>query len=36
VSKAAELAGKYRAEFYNLLKKYNLKANDFKNFDKGK
>lgn len=36
VSKAAELAGKYRAEFYNLLKKYNLKANDFKNCDKGK
>ncbi len=34
VSKAAELAGKYRAEFYNLLKKYNLKANDFKNLDK--
>ena len=36
VSKAAELAGKYRAEFYNLLKKYNLKANDFKNPDKEK
>ncbi len=36
VSRAAELAGKYRAEFYNLLKKYNLKANDFKNSDKEK
>ncbi len=36
VSKAAELAGKYRAEFYNLLKRYNLKANDFKNLDKTK
>ncbi len=35
-SKAAELAGKYRAEFYNLLKKYNLKANDFKNLNKTK
>ncbi len=36
VSKAAERAGKYRAEFYNLLKKYNLKANDFKKLDKEK
>jgi len=31
VSKAAELAGKYRADFYNLVKRYDLKANDFKN-----
>ncbi len=34
VSKAAELAGKYRADFYNLVKKYNLKPEDFKNPDK--
>ncbi len=25
ISKAAELTGKYRADFYNLLKKYGLK-----------
>jgi len=31
VSKAAELAGKYRADFYNLVKKHNLKPEDFKN-----
>jgi len=30
VSKAAQLAGKYRADFYNLLKKYNLKPEIFK------
>jgi len=30
VSKAAELAGKYRADFYALLKKYDLKSNSFK------
>jgi two-component system response regulator GlrR len=36
VSKAAELAGRYRADFYNLLKKHNLKADDFKNLDKEK
>jgi two-component system, NtrC family, response regulator GlrR len=36
VSKAAELGGKYRAEFYNLLKKYNLKPEDFKNLRKEK
>lgn len=30
VSKAAELAGKYRADFYDLLKKYNLNPSDFK------
>jgi two-component system response regulator GlrR len=30
VSKAAELAGKYRADFYNLLKKYNLDPAAFK------
>ena len=34
VSKAAELAGKYRADFYNLVKKYNLKPEDSKNIDK--
>ena len=36
VSKAAELAGRYRADFYNLLKKHNLKPDDFKNLDKEK
>ena len=36
VSKAAELAGKYRADFYNLVKKYNLKPEDFKNHDEEK
>ncbi len=30
VSQAARLAGKYRADFYNLLKKYDLKPGDFK------
>ncbi len=30
VSKAATLAGKYRADFYDLLKKHNLKSEDFK------
>ena len=30
VSSAAELAGKYRADFYNLLKKYELNPGDFK------
>jgi two-component system response regulator GlrR len=30
ISKAAELAGKYRADFYILLKKYSLKSEDFK------
>ena len=30
VSKAAELAGKYRADFYELLKKHNLNPSDFK------
>jgi two-component system response regulator GlrR len=30
VSKAAELAGKYRADLYNLLKKHNISPNDFK------
>ena len=30
VSQAARLAGKYRADFYNLLKKYDLKPIDFK------
>jgi two-component system response regulator GlrR len=36
VSKAAELAGRYRADFYNLVKKYKLKPEDFKNLDKMK
>jgi two-component system, NtrC family, response regulator GlrR len=31
VSKAAELAGKYRADFYDLVKKHNVKLEDFKN-----
>jgi two-component system response regulator GlrR len=30
VSKAAELAGKYRADFYNLMKKYDITPQDFK------
>jgi two-component system response regulator GlrR len=30
VSKAAKLAGKYRADFYDLLKKHGLKIEDFK------
>ena len=30
VSQASKLAGKYRADFYLLLKKHNLKAQDFK------
>jgi len=36
VSKAAEMAGRYRADFYNLLKRHNLKPEDFKNLDKEK
>lgn len=31
VSKAAKLAGKYRADIYELIKKYNLKLTDFRN-----
>ncbi|HLD28951.1 MAG TPA: sigma-54 dependent transcriptional regulator, partial [bacterium] len=34
VSKAAELAGRYRADFYNLLKKHDVKPEDFKNLGK--
>lgn len=30
VTRAAEMAGRYRADFYNLLKKYNIKPEDFK------
>ena len=30
VSKAAELAGQYRTNFHNVLKKYNVKSEDFK------
>jgi two-component system response regulator GlrR len=33
ISNAAKLAGKYRADFYDLLKKHDLKAEDFKNTD---
>jgi len=33
VSKAARLAGKYRADFYELLKKHDLKTVDFKKSD---
>jgi two-component system response regulator GlrR len=31
VSQAAKLAGKYRADVYELMKKYNLKITDFRN-----
>ena len=30
VTRAAKLAGKYRADFYDLLKKHNLKVSDYK------
>jgi len=30
ISKASELAGKYRADFYDLLKKHGIKATDYK------
>ena len=30
VTKAAELAGKYRADFYNLMKKYDVTPGNFK------
>jgi two-component system, NtrC family, response regulator GlrR len=30
ISRAAELAGKYRADLYNLLKKHDLSPEDFK------
>jgi two-component system response regulator GlrR len=30
ISQASKLAGKYRADFYNLLKKYNIKAENYK------
>jgi two-component system response regulator GlrR len=33
VTKAAEIAGKYRADFYDLLKKHNIKLHDFKRAD---
>ncbi len=36
VSKAAELAGRYRADFYNLVKKHNLRPDDFKNLRREK
>ncbi len=32
VSRAADLAEKYRADFYNLVKKYDLKPEDFKKY----
>lgn len=31
ISKSAELSGKYRADFYNLMRKHNIKPEDFKN-----
>ena len=34
VSTAAKLAGKYRADFYDLLKKHRLRVEDFKNLNK--
>lgn len=34
VSRAAKLAGKYRADFYNLLKKYDIRPENFKGFKK--
>ncbi|MBW2248796.1 MAG: two-component system response regulator GlrR, partial [Deltaproteobacteria bacterium] len=30
VSKAAKLAGKYRADIYELIKKYNIKLTEFR------
>jgi two-component system response regulator GlrR len=33
ISKASELAGKYRADFYDLLRKHGLKAADYKKSD---
>lgn len=30
ISRAAELAGRYRADFYNILKKHNIKPDDYK------
>ena len=30
ISRASEVAGKYRADFYNLLKKYNINPDDYK------
>jgi two-component system response regulator GlrR len=33
VTEAAKLAGKYRADFYDLLKKHNLKPDDFKKLE---
>jgi two-component system, NtrC family, response regulator GlrR len=36
VSKAAEMSGKYRADFHNLVKRYNLKPEEFKYPDKDK
>jgi predicted HTH domain antitoxin len=32
-AKAAEIAGKYRADFYDLLKKHEIKLADFKKVD---
>ena len=32
-SKAAEIAGKYRADFYDLLKKHEIKLADYKKSD---
>ena len=30
ITQASKLAGKYRADFYDLLKKHDLKVDDFK------
>jgi predicted HTH domain antitoxin len=35
VSKAATLAGKYRADFYDLLKKHNISKTNFKKSEQG-
>jgi two-component system response regulator GlrR len=35
VSQAAKLAGKYRADFYELLKKHDLKVEEFKRMKTG-
>ena len=32
-AKAAEIAGKYRADFYDLLKKHSIKLQEFKKID---
>ena len=34
-AQAAEIAGKYRADFYDLLKKHGIKIQDYKTTDSG-